>query len=788
MWWSQVFNAAEAFHSGRLKGCASVTEAKADALGQFSHEVQLLQRVAGGSGAPALGGTVPPWMTLLPSCSNAVVTMLDYSKDQGGRPGRSADGCCYLVLELGLFTMEQLARDSRAVGRKPGVPEVREAVGSLLGMVAELHRCGCVLASNSPRHVMRFPSGWKLLAVDVLRPVDTLLEADPAAANPLYLSPEFAAALLARSGHVQLRPSMDVWGVALVCLELLLPKPLLQEPHARVLARNKQDANAFLRWLSHESGPPALPAAVHDFSPALHSMLQLLLQRDSARRISAVAAQQHAFFTEAHAAPPTRRRADAADTLSAAATPSASAKLKRSAEGARKKAAAVATPSTPTKPSPNMKPSPNKPNGLPTPSSLPEPSSDRGGGGGGGGTAREAELERREAAATRREVTAARREADFAEFAQTHRATTEEAIGLEAKGVAPLAKLQALQAQLQALQAQAQQSGVSAQAKVDNLHAQLQISQRALQASQQALQASQTVATEQTARAVAAERELAALQQPQEGEAVPQLRAALNTAQAELQVCSSTPDASAAPTVHIAHPAHPMGGLGRAKPSADPAPPVTLQDALEAAQAELQGAAVLHLLGPPPESAAPVPGSGSELDRLRIELDAARQETIAVARAAGTEVAAAASAAASGAPPVPLGVSSGSVHAAQEEVRQAKAEVAQLQTRIEASTEECRLARAEVVALQAAVQDRASAQRSPEEVLCTRAEAAQVQTALVAAQEALETAQEAARLEAVLLQTRAEVAQEEAARARAELAQVKPLMPSAQLKPRPHPK
>ena len=51
------------------------------------------------------------------------------------------------------------------VGRRPSVPEAREALGSLLAMLSELHRCGCVLASHSPRHVMRFPSGWKLLAV-----------------------------------------------------------------------------------------------------------------------------------------------------------------------------------------------------------------------------------------------------------------------------------------------------------------------------------------------------------------------------------------------------------------------------------------------------------------------------------------------------------------------------------------------------------------------------------------------------------------------------------------------
>ena len=146
----KVFNAAEAFHSGRLAGCTSLAEAEAEAIAQFSHEAQLLQRVAGEGSTPALGGSAPPWLTELPSCSGAVVSMLDFSKDEGGRPGRAADGCCYLVLELGLFTMEQLARDSREVGRRPSVPEAREALGSLLAMLSELHRFGCVLANPNP--------------------------------------------------------------------------------------------------------------------------------------------------------------------------------------------------------------------------------------------------------------------------------------------------------------------------------------------------------------------------------------------------------------------------------------------------------------------------------------------------------------------------------------------------------------------------------------------------------------------------------------------------------------
>jgi len=190
----KVYNAAEAFHSGRLTDCATIRDAEAEALLQFQHEVRLMKRAAGGK--PAAGAADAPWLAELPDCSAAVVKMLDHSKDARGEPSRADDGCCYLVMELGLFTMEQLVRDSREVGRRPSVPEVRETARSLLAMLTELHRCGCVLASHSPRHFMRFPSGWKVLAADALRPAATVVEAGGHRAEPLYLAPEFASALL----------------------------------------------------------------------------------------------------------------------------------------------------------------------------------------------------------------------------------------------------------------------------------------------------------------------------------------------------------------------------------------------------------------------------------------------------------------------------------------------------------------------------------------------------------------------------------------------------------------
>ena len=39
------------------------------------------------------------------------VQMLDYSRDASGKPAPWEDGCCYLILELALYTLEDYLQD-----------------------------------------------------------------------------------------------------------------------------------------------------------------------------------------------------------------------------------------------------------------------------------------------------------------------------------------------------------------------------------------------------------------------------------------------------------------------------------------------------------------------------------------------------------------------------------------------------------------------------------------------------------------------------------------------------
>ena len=71
----------------------------------------------------------------LPVCPESSVSLLNYSRDASGALGFADDGCCYAVLELGLFSLAQLVIDAQ---HEPlSVGEVRETCADLFCL---LHR------------------------------------------------------------------------------------------------------------------------------------------------------------------------------------------------------------------------------------------------------------------------------------------------------------------------------------------------------------------------------------------------------------------------------------------------------------------------------------------------------------------------------------------------------------------------------------------------------------------------------------------------------------------------
>ena len=279
----KVYNAAESWHHNALPGCRLMRDAEAEVLREFRKEVNALKRAHASATSPA------------------VMHLVDFSRDTNGEPAAASDGCCYLVTELGMFTMEQLVFDSREVARPPRVPEVRETVRLMLTSLAQLHAEGLVVAKHRSRQWMRFPAGWKLAAPKVLCGAGSVESGD--CGDIVYCPPEVAAATAAAQGgrrSVVRQPAMDVWSVALICLDLVLPAPLFQPEYDqfRAGATHSTDADAaFCRWLSLEQGPVAFPPEVASFSTSFLDLLQRMLHRAPDKRPSALEALEHPFFS-----------------------------------------------------------------------------------------------------------------------------------------------------------------------------------------------------------------------------------------------------------------------------------------------------------------------------------------------------------------------------------------------------------------------------------------------------------------------------------------------------------
>ena len=227
----------------------------------------------------------------LPVCPESSVSLLNYSRDASGAPGFADDGCCYAVLELGLFSLAQLVIDAQ---HEPlSVGEVRETCADLFCLLGSIHRAGGSLATHSPAELMRCKSGWKVIRAGSFRRVSIAVVTQALVASrgePWYHAPEKAAAL-SQDEVGEFRPTapMDVWAVSLMMLELVLPAPLLR-------VRAEADAAGFRHWLSGADAIE-LPAAVDSFSPELAALMRdELLLRDPHRRVSALGVLQHPFF------------------------------------------------------------------------------------------------------------------------------------------------------------------------------------------------------------------------------------------------------------------------------------------------------------------------------------------------------------------------------------------------------------------------------------------------------------------------------------------------------------
>ena len=308
----KVFDPAAAYHAGAAatKGCASMRDVQLRCERAFATEAVALQRLSWDDyNAPDRLLDEEPWLRALPACPSSVVQLLGYSHDGAQRPAPAADGCCYLIMELG--GDETLA----APAHPPPAATAREAMRAVFATLGELHRCGLVLTRHAPTQFMRFGAKWKCVGVADLRPiayeasVERVLRecsgygghggyggaseaSDPPPA--CYLAPELADALVndgISRRTVCLQPYMDVWSLGLICIQYATAQPLLTHAAYSRLAGGGRSLDAYLRWLASDMTPLEIPRGT-PFSPRLRKLAYDLLTKAVSRRPTALDAAQ----------------------------------------------------------------------------------------------------------------------------------------------------------------------------------------------------------------------------------------------------------------------------------------------------------------------------------------------------------------------------------------------------------------------------------------------------------------------------------------------------------------
>lgn len=102
-----------------------------------------------------------------PDTGELFIRLIDYSKDETGRPAPAKNGVCYVVLELAEYTLAEYLFFRQQTRRPLPAEEIFEIFKQLARIIAALHAKDFVHCDLKPLNVMRFPSGrWKLIDLD----------------------------------------------------------------------------------------------------------------------------------------------------------------------------------------------------------------------------------------------------------------------------------------------------------------------------------------------------------------------------------------------------------------------------------------------------------------------------------------------------------------------------------------------------------------------------------------------------------------------------------------------
>ena len=227
-----------------------------------------------------------------------VVNLLDYSKNESGKPGASRNDNYqyFVVLELGLYTLDDYIFTRGQANRPFSLAEIRSIFWDLTRMVALLHRKSLAHMDIKPQNIMRFDDGrWKLIDMDGALDASTevrVAESD-CVFTPIYCAPELAAAILNKSSTFRISRLVDVWSLGMVMCDFLFLVPLLHATFHDI----KGGEASFLDWLADTERVILLPDQVRTTCPDLHDLLQnRMLVKNPNKRWSLPEILAHPFF------------------------------------------------------------------------------------------------------------------------------------------------------------------------------------------------------------------------------------------------------------------------------------------------------------------------------------------------------------------------------------------------------------------------------------------------------------------------------------------------------------
>jgi len=277
-----------------IKGYRPSKQHRSQSIARFQREVDVLLELQRPFEKPADGAL---WTQELDGIdpSDLFVELLDYSRDENGRPGPDpVDGSMYIVTELAHSTLRDHLRRSQRKAAELRIDHVRVIVKEILLAVAGLHAKGFVHMDLKPSNVMFCNGRWKLIDMDGCVRIGTMVS------NPTfshyYCAPEFARFANA-GGRLVVSPSLDVWSVGMTVAELVNIDPIMRARYIEFTVCHGRDEGParFLRWLGNLLAPP-LTKQLRADDPYLGALLCWLLEPDASRRKTLAEALNAPYF------------------------------------------------------------------------------------------------------------------------------------------------------------------------------------------------------------------------------------------------------------------------------------------------------------------------------------------------------------------------------------------------------------------------------------------------------------------------------------------------------------